>query len=78
MSAYLCHAPCKKPIATFIGKHLPEPGYTIKSRDFRLLNGRRPNPFSSIVCPHCKCVAMLNDLYLELDDVIQHLNSHSH
>lgn len=78
MNGHLCHKPCKKPIATFIGKHLPEAGYTIKSRDFRLMNGRRPNPFSSIVCPHCKCVVTLNDLYLELDDVIQHLNSHSH
>lgn len=78
MTAYLYHATCKKPMATFLGKELPEPGYTIKSRDFLLMNGKRPLAFSSMVCPHCKCIVTTDDLYLELDDVIQHIDPHSH
>jgi hypothetical protein len=78
MNGYLCHATCGRRIAKFVGKVLPEPGYTIKSRDFILMNDKRPTAFSSIVCPYCKAVTTVDELYLELDDVIQHLDSRSH
>lgn len=77
MTVYMKHGPCKQPIATFVGKELPKAGYMIKSRDFVLMNGKRPRPFGPIVCQHCKCITSTDDLYLEDEHGIQHLSSYS-
>lgn len=72
MTVYMRHKPCGQPIAKWVGKHLPEPGYRIRSRDFVLMSGKRPKPFGPIVCLHCKCSTDLQDLYLEDDHAIEH------
>lgn len=77
MTSFLIHKLCKRPIARFVGKTLPDPGSVIRAGDFILMTGRRPSPKSPIMCPHCKSQVDLDDIYLEHDHAIEYLDTRS-
>ena len=75
---FMYHSPCGNPIAKFIGKEVPQPGYRIKSRDFVLVSGKRPKPFGPIICLHCKRSVNLDEIYLGDDDAIDDVVTRLH
>ena len=78
MTVYMIHVPCGKPIAKFIGREEVDDNYRIKSRDFVLMSGKRPRPFGSILCTHCKRAVQTHELIMGDDDAINDLATRSH